>query len=303
MKLIDDLIDELADKTTTLTDILIKTKILAFKLKNQELISWIDNELNGYTQGSLPDYRILSCQVIGTMSNGFSRAKNYPIPLLGLDEEIRKGISTMYLSQSISTLDDFVHSKNEGKMINHIPMEYYSFLSKDLDNGFVVEYAVRKIDRVQIIQILTAVRSKLLDFLLKLNEELGESTDIKHFTEGKEKEKISSLFSSAVFGNNTTIIVGDNNTQTLTNSNNSSGNFEELKKVLLEAGINEKDVQELEVIIDTDNPNPLNNEFGPKVKSWVGNMLGKAMDNSWKIGLGAAGKLLADAITRYYGWK
>ena len=303
MKLIDDLIEGLTDKSSTLTDILIKTKVLAFKLKNQELTSWIDSELNGYPSGQLPHYRILPCQVIGNLSNGYQRATNYPIPLTVLNKEEREGMTKVRLYQSISTLDDFVHKGDNTKMVMNVPPEMYGYLSRDLDNDFVIEFARREIGKIQIIQVLTSVRTKLLDFLLKLNEENGESNDLNSLTQGTGKDKVSSIFSSSVFGNNTTIIVGDNNTQTLTNSNNSTGNFEELKKLLLETGMKEKDVQELEVIIDSDNPNPTNREFGTKVKSWVGNMLRKAMDNSWKIGLGAAGKLLADAITRYYGWK
>jgi hypothetical protein len=301
MKIIDEIIEELADRNNRLTDILIKTKILAYKLKNSELKDWVDSELNGYSKNTLPAYRVLHCQVIGTLSNGFKRAQNYPIPLNGLDKELREGITTIFLFQSISTLDDFLNNKNEGELVNHISPEHYGYLSKDLDNGFYIEYAVKKIDRLQIVQVMTSVKTKLLDFLLRLNEEIGEAEDIKPFTEGKEKDMVSSLFNSAVFGNNTTIIVGDHNTQTV--SNITKGNFDSLAKLLSDNGVPKNEINELKTIIDNDNQQPKTREFGDKVKSWVSKMISKAMDNSWKIGLGAAGKLLADAIEMYYGWK
>lgn len=300
MKIIDELINELTNKNNHLTDILIKTKVLAFKLKNKELIEWIDSELNGYPKNEVPDYRIISCQIIGTISNGYQRMSNYPIPLLGLDKKHVDILKTFKLVQSISTLDEFVHNEKGGKMAENIPAELYGYLSKDFDNGFVVEYARREIDKVQIIQILTAVRTKLLDFLLKLNEELGDTEDVKPLTEGRSKDKIASLFNSAVFGNNTTIIVGDHNTQTV--SNVIKGNFDSLSKVLKENGVDETEIVELKTIIDTDNPQENKKEFGVKVKAWISKMLNKALDNSWKIGIGAAGKLLADAIEIYYGW-
>lgn len=193
MKIIDELIEELTDKSNHLTDILIKTKVLAYKLKNKELINWIDNELNGYNNGELPEYRRLTCQIIGSLSNGFQRAKNYPIPLIGFDDDLRQGMQTVTLTQSVSTLDDFVHREEGGKMIMNIPPEMYGYLSKDLDNGFVIEYARREIDKSQVLQTLTSVRTKLLDFLLKLNDELGEQDDVKPLL--KEKEKIKSLLS------------------------------------------------------------------------------------------------------------
>lgn len=301
MKIIDEIIEELTNKDNHLTDILIKTKVLAFKLKNSELTTWIDNELNGYSKGDLPDYRVMECQIIGTISNGFQRANNYPIPLVALKKEQAEMIRTMRLAQSISTLDEFIHNKEVRKLSMNIPPEFYGYLSKDFENGFVIEIAKREVDKSQIIQTLTAVRSKLLDFLLKLNEELGDTEDIKPLTEGSAKEKVASLFNSAVFGNNTTIIVGDHNTQTVTNV--TKGDFNSLSKLLEESGISKGEIEELKAMIDTDNFQSDKKEFGVQVKGWISKMLGKAMDNSWKIGLGAAGQLLADAIGTYYGWK
>ncbi len=299
MKIIDELINELTDKSNHLTDILIKTKVLAFKLKNQELINWIDNELNGYSNGDIPEYRRLTCQIIGNLSNGFKRAKNYPIPLIGLGDDLRQGLQTVILTQSISTLEDFIQRKEGGKMIMNIPPEMYGYLSKDLDNGFVVEYARREIDKSQVVQTLTSVRTKLLDFLLKLNDELGDQ-DVKPFVKGEGKEKVASIFHSSVFGDNTTIIVGNNNTQTVTNI--TQGNFEALEKLLKEKGVSDNDIQELQKVIEIDEPNVEKKEFGPKVKAWITGMLNKAMDGSWKIGLGAAGNVLAEGIKMYYGW-
>lgn len=285
-----------------MTDILIKTKVLAFKLKNSALTSWIDNELNGYSKDEVPEYRILECQIVGTISNEFHRATNYPIPLIGLDRELIKTMKTVRLSQSISTLDEFTHDEADAhKLVMNISPEMYGYLSRSFSNNFVIELARREVDRTQIIQTLTSVRTKLLDFLLQLNEELGDTEDIKPLTEGKAKDKISTLFNSSVFGNNTTIIVGDHNTQTVTNV--IKGDINSIEKLLEQSGVDTKDIKELKSIIDSDNPQREKKEFGIKVKAWISKMIGKAMDNSWKIGLSAAGKLLADAIEMYYGWK
>ena len=300
MNIINELINELADKSSHLTDVLIKTKILAFQLKNQKLITWLDNELNGYKNEDLPEYRKLACQIIGTLSNGFHRVKNFPIPLFGIDDKLRDEMLKVNLTQSVSTLDDFVHSSKSRKMVMNIPPEMYSYLSEGLDNGFVIEYARREIDKSQVLQVLTSVRTKLLDFLLMLNEELGEGNDIISLSKGELKEKVATIFSSSVFGDNTTIIVGNNNTQTVTNIN--QGNFEALKRLLKENGLSDGDIQELQQVINSDKPNINSKEFGPKVKDWISKMMQKAIDGSWKISLGAAGNILATGIKMYYGW-
>ena len=301
MKIIDDIINSLTDKSNTLTDILIKTKILAFKLKNQELQNWIDSELNGYEPNAeLPKYRIIPCEIMGTVSNGFRQAKNYPIPLSTLSEELRKGMKTVKLGQSISTLDEFVRKEKASKMYMHISPDMYDYMSRDFEGGFVIEYARREIDRVQIIETLTAVKSKLLDFLLKLNQELGDD-EISDLNAGETKKLVSSLFNSSVFGNNTTIIVGDNNNQKVKNI--IKGNLDTLKKQFRENEIDEADLSELEMIIDNDNPDPETKQFGSKVKNWISKMMTKSMDGTWKVGIAAAGKVLADGISQYYGWK
>jgi hypothetical protein len=65
----------------------------------------------------------------------------------------------------------------------------------------------------------------------------------------------------------------------------------------------EDDINELQTVIDNDNPVMEKKKMGSKVGDWTKKMLGKAVDGSWKVSLGIAGKLLADAIQAYYGWK
>jgi len=303
MKIIDELINKISEEGVSLTDILIRTKVLAFQLKNEKLKVWINNELNGYDSASqLPDYRILHCEIIGTISNGFQRATNYPIPLIGLDDDMTNQMKIFNLFQSISSIDIMLFKGNNAKMIMNIPPDLYGYLSKDFDNGFQIEIARREISKTQIIQVLTSVKSKLLDFLLELNDAFGEET-LQNLSQGKEKETITSLFNSSVFGNNTTIIVGNENSQNFKIENNLLKNFKELEKYFDENKIETENIKELSEIIDTDNQNDETKEFGYKVKNWISKMITKSMDGSWTIGLSAAGKVLADGISKYYGWK
>ena len=62
-----------------------------------------------------------------------------------------------------------------------------------------------------------------------------------------------------------------------------------------------EDISELKEALDTDPAPSTPERFGPKVSSWIGKMVGKAAQGGWVIGAGAAGKLLAEAIAKYYG--
>jgi hypothetical protein len=79
------------------------------------------------------------------------------------------------------------------------------------------------------------------------------------------------------------------------------GDKENLKKKLLKEGLATEDVFELATIIDEEEP--IDGKFGNKVNGWVTKMLGKTLDGSWQIGIGAAGSMLADIIAKYYGIK
>lgn len=302
MNIIDELIDKISTQGIRLTDILIRTKVLAYQLKNDELKTWIDNELNGYeTLEILPAYRIITCEITGTISNGFQRATNYPIPLTNLDDDMKKNMRLINLTQSISSLDLLVNEGKNSRLIITIPPNLYGYLSRDFDNGFEIEFARREISKTQIIQILTSVRSKLLDFLLEINVNFANEP-IDKLSSGKEKDAVTSLFNSSVFGDNTTIIVGNENSQKVSIKNNAVKNLEELSNYFKANQVPEENISELISIIETDNPDIITKQFGDNVKTWVNKMITKAMDGSWTVGLAAAGKVLADGISKYYGW-
>ena len=49
MKLVDEIIDILSSDKGKLSDALIKTKVLLHQIGHKELVSWVNNELNGYS--------------------------------------------------------------------------------------------------------------------------------------------------------------------------------------------------------------------------------------------------------------
>ena len=59
--LLDEIIARLGDEKSSLTDALLKTKILLHQIGKKELVGWVNNELNGYPDvAALPKYRFIS---------------------------------------------------------------------------------------------------------------------------------------------------------------------------------------------------------------------------------------------------
>jgi len=41
--------------------------------------------------------------------------------------------------------------------------------------------------------------------------------------------------------------------------------------------------------------------LGKRVQEWVGKMVGKAASRVWKVGIAAAGSILAKTLSKYFG--
>lgn len=301
MKIISNLIDKLSEDTTDLTSNLISTKVLAHRLNNLEFKKWIDFELNGYGPENVPSYRIVPCEFVGTFNNGRERVKNYPIPLDNFDKELVQKMRTIQLKQSVSTLYKFSKSDSNKKMVENIPSELYGYLNQMVASNYVIEFASRQFYPDQVLQVITSIKSKLLDFLLELDREYGNIDDMKVLGSGAEESNIKALFRHTVIGDNATFIVGNNNTQSVTHI--TKGDLSSLEKKLQENGVSDLDISDLKDIIDTDEKDDMNQRFGNQVKNWISNMISKSMDGAWNVGIGAAGALLSEVIKNYYGWK
>jgi hypothetical protein len=303
MKLITEIIEILSSDTGKLSDALIKTKVLLHKIGHKELVPWVNSELNGYPdRESVPEYRVLSAQVLVNASNGAYRVTSHHIPMGHLEERHREAVETAKMDQSLAVLEKFTENDG-GHLRAHIPMESYRVLGQGLGNHYQIESAWSEVSHTSVLQILIQVRSRLLDFVLELNDQFPSELD-----EEQVKKKIGSvdaenLFNSAIFGDNTTILVGNSNAQTVSNVS-VKGDFSILAKTLEDNGVSEADITALNMAIEQDSPtiNPESKEYGPAVKSWLQSMLSKAVDASWNIELGVASSLLATALNSYYGW-
>lgn len=74
-----------------------------------------------------------------------------------------------------------------------------------------------------------------------------------------------------------------------------------LQDTLKQNGIEETDISELKVIVETEKPEGGN--LGSRAIDWIGNISKKALQGVSKIGSGVGSALLAAWIKNYYGIK
>ncbi|MFM0123255.1 hypothetical protein P0D73_30905 [Paraburkholderia sp. RL18-101-BIB-B] len=303
MRLLEEIVNLLSDKDGSLTDALLKTKVLMHRIGHKELAGWVNDELNGYPKDlSVPDYRVIPIRLHGDVSNIAWRHPATQLPTAHLDKEMREKFRIEKLRQSVQVLEQL--SKGADSLMRPVQPEFYALLAKGgIDPSFHIDRAWVQFEPTQIVNVLIEVRSRLLDFALNLQGELGDVTDDK-MKEAAKGIDAPGMLASAVFGDNATFVFGNNNATTITNTVN-KGDFASLEKAFRDRGVSEADVAELKAAVDEDDPIVVaeTRQFGPKIKAWMTTMTAKAINGVWGVGIGAAGNLLADTIGRYYGIK
>ncbi|CAM1364017.1 AbiTii domain-containing protein [Tenacibaculum xiamenense] len=307
MKLISQIINELIESEKSINGALLKTKVLASRIQNKELLDWVNRELNGYSSTKdLPEYRKnITSYLKGNYVNGNVKYTNQPIPTIGLDEIFQKKLQSTEFQDSITALENLINKNDSSTLASPLRAEIVGMIEEnwiEMGNPYLQLMNVSKIiSKSAIVEVVSKVRNKLLDFMLKVDEEFGGFTEIKDLKE-KQKE-ISTIMNQTIIntsGDGNVVNTGDKN-KVNAKIIIEKGNKDALAKRLQENGVSEQDTAELIKIIDTEEPNSENKTFGKKVNDWTKKMIGKAVDGSWNIGLGAAGSLLAEAIGKYYG--
>ncbi|OOZ41643.1 response regulator receiver protein [Solemya pervernicosa gill symbiont] len=308
MDLIKEIITILSSQESSLSDALLKTKILLHKIGHKELVEWVNNELNGYPdKSSVPDYRVLHAEVLANAVNHAYQFNRMQIPIGHLPEEQQESLTNIEMDQSLVSLEKLV-SKEGSHLRSPIPIETNYFLQEGLDESIHINSSWCEVQPSQIIQIFIQVRSRLLDFVLELQDGFGEGATDEELRDRSGELDTKGLFATTIFGDNASIgdnaiiVVGDNNQQSIANVA-VKGDFTSLSDVLKKHNVADDDIAELErAIADDGQLDESKKEFGSSVKSWLQTMLSKAVYAAWQIELGIASNVLVDGLRKFYGW-
>lgn len=184
----NDILSKLSDSTAPLQDVLLKLKILACRLNNQNLINFVNSELNGYQNVKVPQYRCISGVLIGTVSNGYHVHRDTRLPTFHLKKHRLEDIELCEMSDSVGTLISYADAE-EDNLNKIIPPELYGMLSETYDNGYVVQRAYVPISKAQIKGILTSIRSTILDLIFAIEQEINVS-EMENLFDNPTKDQI-----------------------------------------------------------------------------------------------------------------
>ncbi len=243
--LIDEIIQLLSNEQGSLTEALLKAKLLLHQVQRKDLVSWVNHELTGYPEDAdLPDYRILAATVMGNLISIGWMANNQALPIRHLEEDYRAKLEIAEMRDSLALVQELA-TKPQHSVRRLFPPEANARLGSNLGNGWHVQSAWCEINVLSVQNILIQVRSRLLDFVLELKDSLGNVTSEREVKEKSGELDMTSMFNNAIFGGNTTIVVGSNNVQRV-ESSIIQGEFDSLRRQLKHLGIDDAAIDELQ---------------------------------------------------------
>jgi len=157
---------EALDQKIPVSDLLLKALVISRKLGLHEFQEWVNNELSGYRGKDAPEYRDIKGEV-----RGLNPYTNHWMPLIFESPKEGESISHRKASQSIAELEHLV--KTDGEL--HMP--FSQAIQRKLSKSFGFETQVSLLCTTSgVIRIINAVRTIILNWTLKLEEEgiLGE---------------------------------------------------------------------------------------------------------------------------------
>jgi AbiTii len=300
MTLLEDIQTSAIDSKSDLAALLRKCKLLAARLGSQPLEAWVLWESNGYPDGvSVPDYRVWSLEVKGYFVGPFGASlQGAPIPHAYLPEKSRKHFKRYEHRQSIAGIESLL-TKGNGGIIHLSAGDLALAIGRTVYPQYNCLQAWAEFGENHFVELLNAVRNRILDLAVAVWKESPQAGESGHETTAKiEAKRVTQIFNTTVYGGPANL-VGTANASVI-EFNINAKDFSSLEAVLRGHGVPEPDLTDLRGALQSEESKP-EQGFGPKVSSWIGKMVGKAADGTWNIGLEAAGNLLAQVISKYYG--
>lgn len=199
-------------RDASIANIMLKAKVFASKKKDNDLLSWIEHELDGY-EGSLPKYRLLDAGVKVDVHRGFQEVLgfNYPVDIIK-DEKVRELLSHLPIHESISEVEELCTKSDEGTIQLDIPTSiWYHNMRHCISGDIQRAYQIATVASVK--QIIVKVKSLLIDYFLKIDK--GESLSFLSLIKRETPTMqiiagIVNTGSGSVTTNGTTIVSGTN---------------------------------------------------------------------------------------------
>lgn len=304
MTLLEDIQQAAIDANSDLATLLRKCKLLAVRLGSQPLEDWLLWESNGYPENApVPQYRVWPLMVKGDFVGPLGDIYNkLPVPHSCIPIEARKHYARYECRQSIAAIESLLVqiAKDDGRIPSVDVGDLAVSIGTKVYRGYNCLAAWAECAPGNFVEVVNSVRNRILDFSLAVWKEAPSAGELGATSASKiEAVKLMQIFNTTIYGGSANLI-GTANDSPIT-FNIVANDLTAIKEILLQYGVQDADVDELEKALKEEPEANNNKTFGPKVSAWIAKMVRKAAEGTWNVGLEVAGSLLAQAIWKYYG--
>jgi hypothetical protein len=151
---------------------------------------------------------------------------------------------------------------------------------------------------VDIENILTEVRSRLLDFMLELRDVVGIDVPEKELAAKAASVDTEKMFTTAVYGSGNTIIIGSHSFQV----NNQQGDIEGLIQVIASLGFQQAELDSLrKAVIEDEASGKIPDVADGETGRWYTKALKEAGKGVVKVGVDIVAATIVQAVKGYMG--
>lgn len=204
------ILKELVNNKIMLEVALSRLLLIASDINDNELMKWAQAELSGYNNDdTLPNYRILGSGYITYSGiNCICTVNNLPLPIESFEDSIREALSKNYVRESVSVVQNYAIESEK------IMQRDLTFLAGEVYKRQRIKCTKISMafDKNDFMQILSAIRTKLIEIFIKLEKEFGAKTidDLDVDIQGKNIEDIKSSINNIIYNDNS-VKIGDKN--------------------------------------------------------------------------------------------
>jgi hypothetical protein len=309
MSLLREIQTAILEESQSIGPIFLKLRLLASRLGSVSLGEWAKMESEGYPPGiEVPDYRKIGVFYSATFSGPFgSGIKNAPIPSYLIEKYAGPRWNLYELRQGISSIDDLIRVSREGggvikieasNLILILQGKVYEKFACNSVQGFISGSALAEVQH--------AVRSRILELTIEIEKSIPNASAIslgpsERPTRMEDSDMVTRMTNHIVYGNVTN--VNNSGQRARIEVNVRSGEPKDVRAFLIDGGIEESDAEAFSQLLNSEQGGNKDEPFGEKAKEWFVKNIPKAVDGTWKVGIGIATSLLKEAALKYYDLK
>lgn len=220
MSLVREIQKDAISDEVQLSSLLRKCLMLATRLDSEELRGWARSELNGYVdKADLPPYRVLTKQVRGTLSTRAESARDVPLLIYDLSDDIRELLTTALVFDPIASIERMTQTSGASVRLA-IPAEIVLLISRRYPRGVGCINAYMLMAVNDLIGVLDTVRTRVLDFALEIERQYpATAKDDSALALDPKTQHIGQLFLTLIMGENAgSMSIGNKTEQHVTDS-------------------------------------------------------------------------------------